>query len=473
MVLIRRTLSILIAGGCIAFIVAVGAGAIRLGINPKEASLALRVQANRTKLFLKTDSRVFFKEVFDELVVPTTHSEPLDLSSLPQGDRYEFAVLTTESGASAWVIYVHQSPEARHQTIVSQNDASLFLPVSKTGLSLERSALIREYAGSHEKAWLFADPKVLPAYPDVIDVSVRALLSSVHGMLIVWRTTGQGVVILQGPHPNLFQRIEEMGAPTEVPLLRISFGSPKEALVSFGTLLGEQHRGLQNGLLGVLRATLKNFTGRTDIDVFGDEMLGGPASLTVMRSGSTVSIGLSGSAKSPQALTVWMQMLGMADAGARVRQIVFPKKENVRIDVVPEANTGFHDLGMERGWHLQELGGSGAVRSLMSAVQGPRYVVATDLSLLRSLIAHSATLRPGEARRTDVALAGTVDMAWLMSMADHSAEAGKEIRAGVKRLLGEGSARVTFDARPVDVGWLMNWSITRSTPPSPSRSLVK
>ncbi len=468
MVLIRRTLSLLIAGGCIAFIVAVGAGILRLGINPKQASLALRVEAARTKLFLKTDDRAFFAEMFNTLAAPVTGSESIEPSGLPQGEVYEFAVLTTAGSGSAWIIYVHQSPDARHQTIVSENDASLFLPMNKAGLSLERSALVREYAGSREKAWMFADPKVLPEHTGIVDVSVRALLSSVRGMLVVWRDAGRGVIILQSPHPNVFQRIEETGALPETPLLRLSFGSAAPALAAFGTLIGDTHRGLQSGLSGVLRATLKSFTGRTDTGVFAQEMLTGPATLTVMRNGSSVSVGLSGLAKSEQGLDTWMLLFGMTDAGARVRQIIFPKRENIRTDVVPDTS-GFRDLDEEGGWKLQGLGGSGSARSLVSAVQGQRYVLATDLGLLRSLIA-----KPATGTHSDAAFGGTADMAWLTGMANQvSAETGTEVREGFERLLGRGSARAAFDARPVDVGWLINWSVTRSTPPTPSRSLVK
>ncbi len=471
-VLLRRTVSLLIAGACIAFIAAVALGAIRLGINPKDASLALRIDASRTLLFLRTDDREFFRQMFDRLVLPIVPgTEPLSEKQLPKGDRYEVAVLRAGSG-SAWVMYVHESNAARHQTVVSLNDPSLFLPISKAGLSLERSALIREYAGTRERAWMYAERTAFSEDSGVIGKSVAALLSKTKALLLVWRENGKGTVILAGAHPGLFQRAESTAGNTaDVPLVRLSVGSADHALSTFGTLLYETDPALFEGLSGIIRAKLKSLTGRTDIGTFGTEMLPGPATLVITRAGAEIAVGITGNARSEREIGAWMQAFGTADQGTRVREIVFPKKENTRIDIVPETAAGVRELGDAGAWKLFALGGSGSTTPLYVGVSGHRYAATTEEGLLRSLASDGASEEPGT-HRTDAFITGTADMGWLLHTAETSLQ-GAGAKQSAERLLGPSPSRLTFDARPVDLGWLINWSLTRTLPFSPSRSLVK
>lgn len=467
-VFMRRMVAAAIAGGCIVVIAAFAVGSLRLGIDPKQASLALRVDTSRVRFFLRTADRAFFLKTFNETMprlVPDT--KPLG-SSLPESERYELAVLTSGSG-SAWIIFVAEKKGTRHQTIVSENNPSLFLPINRAANSLGRSALVREYAGTADASWLYADPKSLPRDPGLGGAVMAGVLAPMDGLLVVFRDQTRGIAVLQGPHPNIFTPVTSAGVFTTPPLFRIDSGSPGSDLESLGTLVATSDPALSDGLKGIARNLLKSLTGRTDIAEFSRTMLAGPMSVVTTRNGATVSVGMIATAAEAQDVDTWAASLDAFDAGSRVRQIVFPKHENVRIDVTPEARTGFRELGEIDGWRVRSIGSTGSTLRLFIAVSGRRYAVASDEPLLKSLIA-----RPIAGGQNNASASGTADVGWLFTAADKSlGTLGPDLRRSIERLTGQHAARAVWSIRPADVGWLVDWSVTRSLPSPAPRSLVK
>ena len=463
--LLRRTLSALIAGLCITLIVAFVAGSLQAGINPKEASLALRIDAARTRVFFSATDRTSFKELFDRFIVPSTGTEAMNLTTLPKGERYECALLSRTGESDAWVIYVHTPETKNHTTLLSANDQSLFLPLSRTSASLARTAIVRTYVGPKDSVWLFTEPSLMLGSKDgVLGQVVAGALHETRHLLVLSRSPDSGVVLFEGRRPTVFQTAEPDPVFATAPLFRIAIGDTETSTLGSLEALPTS---IREGMEGVLKNALESRTGRTNIAAFRASMMNGGASLTVMRKGSAFALGITGKARSIRDLKEWSDALTTSAAGkAAVRDIVFPKKENTRHDVTAEQKPEAESLGMMNGWETV-VTGSGSSSPLFSATQGREYVLATDQDLLTELIGNRAGATDDDA---GAALRGTMDAAWVQNILHSMPESipgasKKEFRS----LVGSSAARIVWSMRPVDGGWMLRWHASRnvSTPSAP------
>lgn len=443
-------------GLCIVVVSVIGIGLLRLQNDPRTTSLSLRVNAEDTEYFIRSSDRVYFQKTINT-VLPT-HS-----GQLPEGDRYEFALLQTNSGAS-WVIYVHQLEEGRHITLVSEENPELFLPSGKSKSSLGRTPLMRSYVASQDRDYIFMRPQTLPKNISILQSISHALLSDVTAILILPEENREkGLLVVDTAHnTNLSASIKRAPLRNPPAELTLEFGDGTHALQAVSSLLKEEDPSLHAGLAGIMKYMLKSTTDSTDTDAFMEDLVQGGTNIEFMRGKDTaIAVTIMGTAKSKDRVLLWLERAAKMEDGAVKRSISLSKGENMRIDITKGSGDTLVTLGENKGWTLLRAGASGS-SALYAAINGKNYVLSTDASTLPPF----AEAEVSNTTQNDRAVfRGSTDLPWLLHILEEKApELSRGLRTDLEQLLGMHAARITWSMKPALHGWMIDWSISRSSP---------
>ena len=414
--------------------------------DPKTMSLALRVSAERTTVFVReTDRTQFFRKVN----MMTKPGKGPDVSGIPTGERYEFAALSeaNDSGAG-WVTYVWQDDGTKHVTVASADDPLLFLKPEERGESLgARSPLLR-HKRTENVLWMRSASLPLPA--SALTTVIRAALGHESELLSESHATG-GTLLIAATSPKQSTATRSIaGAIPGDALLRLEIGHPEHAVERIAKELRATDPALTEGMQGILQALLLDYTDRTDLKAAMNDVLAGPVSIAIVPAKNATNFVVSGTARSADATRDWLTALsGEGDTG-QVRRVSFFKNENVRIDVTATHEDGVRETGTYKGWTLMELGSTGSALRLFVATQGVRYVASDETSLVTSVIDN-----PG----TQVTWAGTANLNWLATRLRAKAPFLVPGSADAVRLLGAKTSHVDWKATPEAAGTRIDWSV--------------
>lgn len=414
--------------------------------DPKTMSLALRVPAERTTVFVReTDRTEFFRTVS----MMTKSGKGPDISGIPTGERYEFAKLTeAKDSGPGWVTYVWQDNGTKHVTVASADDPLLFLKPEKRGESLgARSPLLRE---KRTENVLWMRSASLPLAASALTTVIRAALGHDSELLSESHGTG-GTLLIAGTGGRQSTATRSIaGAIPGDALLRLEIGNPDHVVERIAKELRATDPALTEGMQGILQALLLDYTDRTDLKAATNDVLAGPVSIAIVPSKKTTNFVVSGAARSADATHDWLAALsGEGDTG-QVRRVSFFKNENVRIDVAATHEDGVRAAGTYKGWTLMELGSTGSALRLFVATQGVRYIASDEKSLVTSVIDN-----PG----TQVTWDGTADLNWLATRLRVKTPFLVPGSVDALRLFGAGTSHVDWKATPEAGGTRIDWSI--------------
>jgi len=183
-------------------------------------------------------------------------------------------------------------------------------------------------------------------------------------------------------------------------------------------------------------------------------LLDGEGSVYVTNNGNNLAIAFLGTARSARDILEWIDGLNTASNDVRLRNISFPKNENIRQDVISQNGTAPLEQPELRGWQRRIIG-SGSTMPLSVALQGNRYGISNNDAFLQKLLTSATTQKTG-------VLQGTVDIQWLKGLLD-------TINASIESM----ATRIDWNVRGSDDGWLINWEIDKQAPSPASSSLAK
>lgn len=434
-----------------------------LRVNPRTLSLAYRLDPARVQLFLRTPDRATLQRIAwlsTRLVSPAS---PPTAASLSPALSFEYAVLRRREGSGAiWVVYAHQEG-GRHVTILSENDPSVFLPIKDIRRSLAQEPFFRQHVEDTTKNLLWADPQSFPLPPGPAASLLRASMAPYRRALILWDPQASGELLLEKQGDRNEQRTA--GIPPALlypvsPVFEIRSASLPRTWNLLSEALGKRDIPLTEGLTGILRATMQEYTRSTDLQAIGEDLLKNPATIAVARgSGGQLSLVVTGTATSEEAMDRWTLSLASALTPGIVRfQRFF--NENVRTDVIAPTEGGPAQESPVQGWRIMRMGASGSSSTFEVARRNRAFVFSSDRRLLLQII---AAARGSDRERGTTGVGGTVDLLWLFSWLDRALPfLAKDTRSLSALLLGPGTLRLTWQSTEGNSTVRIRWSLLRT-----------
>lgn len=444
-VLARRTLSATLAVGCISLVI-IAALVYLQSVNTKTSvSLADRVDSTVT-VFIKAHD----KTTLESLIKKYASSSSIDTAVLPEGTSYEYALLETGSG-SMWAIDITNQEPSERVTLTSSGE----LPLVSPSASLAKTSAIKKYVGKNTSAWIYAQPRMLMIEQrDIAGELMNAVLGTIDNVLIVWKDDKSGLLLLEGTRPRLSSSMMPSVDLSPAPLLHIDISDPNAFIESVQKQSSISATATAEGMAGILAQTLKPFSGGMTMEEMQKTLLNGEGSLYVTTNNNDLAIAFLGTARSAQDILQWIDGLNTASSDVRLRNISFPKNENIRQDVISQNSTASLEQPELSGWQRRIIG-SGSSMPLSVALQGNRYGISNNDLFLQKILTSATTQKKG-------VLQGTVDVQWLKSWLS-------TINASIEST----AKRIDWSAQTSDDGWLVNWEIDKQPPSPASSSLAK
>jgi hypothetical protein len=243
---------------------------------------------------------------------------------------------------------------------------------------------------------------------------------------------------------------------TEIPLLSLSVSDPMTVLKAATTGLESNDPQLLEGLTGILKARMQTLTTSSDVSILSSDLLAGPTNLTVHRgSGNDVRIAFSGTARNSKVFREWLSSVASAMTEGNLRTSEFNRKEYVRTDVTAGDENAVIETGVQNGWSLLRVGGSGAEISLFAAQSGRAYVIANNEGLVTVIINANTS-------GNSTVASGTMDLAWFVTNSEKAAPFLIPLRPTIEALFGPSPSRLTWRASPIPEGISVQWSLTHA-----------
>ncbi len=432
-----------------------------LRVNPRTLSLAYRLDPARVQLFLRTQDPTTFQRV-TRLSTPLVSPALPPAASLPPALSFEYAVLKRREGSGAiWVVYAHQEG-GRHLTILSENDPVVFLPLKEIRRSLAREPFFGQHVEDATKNLLWADLQSFPLPPGPAASLLKASMAPYRRALILWDPQTSGELLLEKQEGRNEQRMA--GIPPALlypvsPVLEIRSASLPRTWNLLSEALGKRDTPLTEGLTGILRATMQEYTRSTDLQAIGEDLFSSPSTIAVVRgSGGQLSLVVTGTAISEEAIGRWTLSIASALTPGIVRfQRFF--NENVRTDVIAPTEGGLVAESPVQGWKIMRVGASGSTSTFTIARRNRAFIFTNTHQLLPQLI-----IAAGGNNRSPGALGvgGTVDLLWFFSWLDRSLPfLAKDARLLASLLLGPETLRLTWQSTEGNSTVRIRWSLLR------------
>ncbi|MFA5800166.1 MAG: hypothetical protein WC840_04370 [Candidatus Peribacteraceae bacterium] len=434
-----------------------------LRVNPRTLSLAYRLDPARVQLFLRTQDRATLQRAVWLSAPLVSPAPPPAAASLPPALSFEYAVLRRQKGSGAiWVVYAHQEG-GRHLTILSENDPSAFLPPKEIRRSLAREPFFGQRVEEATKNLLWADLQSFPLPPGPAASLLKASMAPYRRALILWDSQAYGELLLEKQEDRNEQRMAGIPPallPPVSPVLEIRSASLPRTWNLLSEALGKWDTPLAEGLTGILRATMQEYTRSTDLQAIGEDMFSSPSTIAVVRgSGGQLSLVVTGTATSEEAIGRWTLSIASALTPGIVRfQRFF--NENVRTDVIAPTEGGLAQESPVQGWKIMRMGASGSTSTFTVARHNRVFAFANDHRLLLQII---ATAGSNDRGRSTTGVGGTVDLLWFFSWLDRSLPfLAKDARLLAFTLLGPETLRLTWQSTDGNSTVRIRWSLLRT-----------
>lgn len=455
-----RIASLAVIGTAVTIGIAMTIGLIVLA-EPSPVTLADRIDAERTTLFIATDNREEFSNLLDRFQKMFGSSVP-ELSEISLANRYEVAVIRSGSGSS-WTVYAHDNSRRTYAVLTSNTGSSTLPAPSEKKKSLAHmQAFEQNVPTNNVGSVLWLDTGALPLPETPAGSVARAILAPYSGVLSVWQEHGKGILTMvsderhsvQDAPPSLVSHL-----PGKTSFL-IEAGDPAGTLKRLASNLEHIDRPLKEGLEGVVQERIRSLFGQESLTQAVDSFLAGPASFAIVSGSGGQSFVLSGTAASAEHLQKGLEMMASVGTEAVVRRMRFFDGENSRTDVT----VGMGDIEEKATsgvWTLLTIG-SGNTTHIAGGRKGRQYVLGNDEALVASVITGI-----GPARSDMDTFRGSIDTAWART---EVLQALPFLADGLEDtfnlLIGSDVSRVRWRASPAMSGVRVEWETETLANPS-------
>lgn len=448
----------IVLAACVGIAIALATAAgifLSLRADPKTLNLAQRIDPTRAMVFITTPDRERFFEVIDHFAGLMNESMPTEQDVAP-ADTYEFALLSSGSGSTDWIIYGRKASDDTHVTLVSNDDPSLFLAPTERRHSLAGTAFFAAATKSATSLLWFKTLYLPLPTSESADIA-RALLAPHEEVAILFGARGQGRLMVINDTLNLRGTAPDLTISNDpASLLGMSLSEPAAILENFTRALQSKNPALTEGITGILKAQAQTYLGSSDLALIAHDLLSGPASLTLRRNNmGEILFAFSSTAGSTIIRDSWLVTMASAMKEGNVRRMEFFKKEYTRTDVTAADTTGWRGGGTYKNWSLRHLGGTGSDVSLTLAVSGRRYVAGNDTSLVEAMIDSNAAMSTSLA-------SGTADIGVLSQETETRLPFLQPVRSTVEALLGPSPEHLTWRMTQVGDYLTIDWSLSRA-----------
>ncbi len=424
---------------------------LSLKVNPDTLHLADRIDATHSILYVSTPDRAILFGALHRYQNILSIGAPKEVD-IAVADRYEFALIQTGSGETAWILDSVNTTKGTHVMQASKTDVSL-LPLTERRQSLASTPLFKSVSEPTASfAWF--DTAAIPLPESESALLVQAALSSYSEGLIQFDAVGRGRLSLIGQTKPLHGNAGEIPNTHPLPLLGISLSEPAAVLQNFGTEFTAKDPALLEGMTGILKAQLQKLTGSTDVNGLADDLLTGPFTIIIKQGDADALLfALSGTATSAKVFDQWKTSILSLQTEGIIRTKEFFEKEYTRTDVTAKQvaeNTASRDY---KNWILDVPQGSGAELSLMTAQKARKYILGNNEQLIKSMIDADAGM-PSSGVST-----GSADMTWFASIAKAHMPFLGSIRETVEAFFGTFPSRLVWKVSTIPNGIIVDWQI--------------